>query len=1131
MKQFLLLASALLALQPSLAAAPAAGAREHVVKLESGDTLAAEFRVGTAGKVALVFNFADPKLKQTLTGVVKPDSQARAVQKDGKKATERVPMPEAFIEFTGAGLKFLYHARPRLLRYTEAQQAELAKTWAARPAASQAWVGLEVRADRAGAELWFDGRYCGRIASGSPLASVAFQLGAEGEVRGERTHTRTNTGLFLPLEVKHIARPGAMKSARVAVQKTLAMPMVVAKGADNVDVGEAKSMQGNRYLETDENTSRTSLDGMKESLHFSVPQEFYQRAWVLCAVEPDPKKDPVLTTRLTRFAVAGRGGAIADTTLTLPRGAEPPGPGIERVGSVDYAGADGRRLAVPLYLVRVDLKTGEILDLLGDRKDPVAAMKIGPYLDFEFLGKLRGLELQNDRRHKPLATSTSAVHVFGVTLEKSPIEMRLKQAQTGNVFHNDERPETTFALRANTAAKGALRWEITDPAGRVLARQERPVALAAAGSEVDITVPLAMPDLGWYGLRVTLADERGNALIKHDASFALLGKDTRTAGYESPFGTWLLPNAHYTSREASVMGPLFLKGGFRRTTMEATKEAESDFAPWKLSHNQVRWHFRLGDLNDWPAAEAKAEKEIRETLRRFPHCQYVLLFHEGYPGAPYPPELTGQKYVPKDAAETARDDKWFELGVKAAKFYRAKFPQLKIVVGNNGGSANVIAMLLRRGFPREYIDYLGSEAMGQTIAPEKLSVHTTGGIWLMGEVSRALGYGDLPMTGCVEFGYRCERDLGAQRHAEWYARDVLMGLAYRFPTITPATINDAGNAYYQIFYAGSGLCERTPLHYPKPAYVALATLTKALDSVKLVRQMPTGSSSARVLEFERGSERIYALWTPRGECEMKLEFPAGASVTQVEFYGRRQPLSARTVTASSAATYLISTAPATAITAGQRRFTPPPANTKVISRMDAAAQWQLATDELKSSWPPHRPGEFKLRQVADAEKGACLELELQRTGQVPAVVGEYTALRLNQPLPIPGQPHTVGVWVKGDSSWGRIMWEIVDAKGERWRSCRGGGDGDDWADHSAIDFDGWCFVTFPLTNDSPIAELEPNRGLGQWDRSGGDGKLDYPLKLVGLYVETHRQSLDLTQMKPVKSPIRLKDVSVIGGAP
>ena len=56
---------------------------------------------------------------------------------------------------------------------------------------------------------------------------------------------------------------------------------------------------------------------------------------------------------------------------------------------------------------------------------------------------------------------------------------------------------------------------------------------------------------------------------------------------------------------------------------------------------------------------------------------------------------------------------------------------------------------------------------------------------------------------------------------------------------------------------------------------------------------------------------------------------------------------------------------------------------------------------------------------------------------------------------------------------------------------------------------------------------EPGSGLGQW-QGNGDGTLDYPLKLVGLYVQTHRQSLDLTQMKPVKGNIRLKDVSAIG---
>ncbi len=426
----------------------------RTLTLNDADTVEAEFRVGRTGKIAVMLTFADGKA-QTLLGAVKADTLKRTVEKNGKKTPEMLPMADGWIEFMGAGLRFQYHSRPNLKRYTEAQQADLAKVWERLPAASLCWVPLEIRADAAGVELWMDGRYCGRVASASRLTEVSFKLEAGGTVRGERTFTCADSGMFLPLDVRRIARPGVMKECRVSLksgaQQVKKVPMVVADGAGNADVGMAKVMQGLRGLEENENTSRTSLDGMKESLHFSVPQAFYHRAWVLCAVDPDVKKDPVLTTRLTRFGIWGRGGAMADTTLTLPRGGEKPGDGIEQVGSVAYTTADQKKIHVPLYLVRVDLKAGAILDILADQKDPYAPMKIGPYLDFEFLGKCGELEVQNDRRRKPVATSTSAVHIFGVTLEKAPAELWVKQAQPGNIFHNDETPETTFAIRANTA--------------------------------------------------------------------------------------------------------------------------------------------------------------------------------------------------------------------------------------------------------------------------------------------------------------------------------------------------------------------------------------------------------------------------------------------------------------------------------------------------------------------------------------------------------------------------------------------------------------------------------------------------------------------------------------------------------
>ncbi len=1099
------------------------------VELGKADTLELEFRVGGSGKVGTSFKFADGK-SQTLNGVVKADAMRRTVTKDGKKVPEMVPMPDGLIDFGGSGLKLQYHTRPRLSRYTEAQQAELAARWESLAGAAQSWVPLEVRVDAGGAELWLSGRYGGRLLSESRLVEVSFKFGEGGEVRGERAFTRADTGRYLALDVRRIAQPGAMKDGTVSLkpgpQVIEKIPMLVADGAGNADVGVVKEMQGSRFLETDENTSRTSLDGMQESLHFSVPQAFYHRAWVLCAVEPDAKKDPVLTTRLTRFGVSGRGGAMADTTLTLPRGEEKPGDGIRQIGSVEFPAAGGQTVSVPLYLVRVDLRTGSILDLFSDSQDPIAPMKIGPYLDFEFLGKCDGLSFADDRRRKPLASSTSGVHVFGVTLEKAPVELRIKQAQAGNIFHNDETPETTFAVRASAAGRYLLRWEISDAAGVSLGRHEKAFELTTVGSETDLTIPLAMPEVGWYGLRVTLSDAAGVELFEHDAAFALLGKDTRTAGYESPFGTWWFTG----QQTVQSAGPMLFKAGMRRGTVNSLKENEEDLAPWKITLNQIHWSFRRADLKDWPAAEARAEKAIGDTLKRFPHCEYIDLFHESYGPATYPPELYGEKYE-VDPVVTQQEDELYELGVKAARFMRAKFPQLKIIAGNSNGSAGIAAMMLRRGFSRDLIDYLGSEAGGQTISPEKLTPHGPGGIWLMNETARIFGY-DIPPTGCFEFTYRCESKLGARRLAEWYAQDMLLGLTYRFPTVSPAALEDVGNAYFDTLWGASGLCQRQPLHYPKPAYVALATMTRVLDRVKLVQQMPTGSSSAHALEFDRGGLRVYALWTPRGQCEMEFEFPNETELTGIGIYGRPEGLRTEgkrlTVTAGAGVRYLISPVAVTRVTAGRRTFPDdqPPAGARVIQAMDDVAAWQLTADELKPALPQRRPGKFELRRVVDDEKGPCLELQLQAEGEVPAVVGEYTTLRLPQPIPIAGEPHTMGVWVKGDSSGGRIFWQLEDAKGEQWVSSNGF-EGGDWGNHAAIDFDGWCFVTFALTESSPAFHVEPQPGLGQW-RHSAEGKLDYPLKLTGLSVETHRQSLDLTRMQPVKGTIRLKDVSAIG---
>jgi len=126
-------------------------------------------------------------------------------------------------------------------------------------------------------------------------------------------------------------------------------------------VGLVKLMMGSWMLECNELLSRTALDGMAETAHFSVPRAWYTRAYALCAVDPDPGKDPIITARLTRYARSGRAEAISDSTVVLPRDGESV-PGVTRVGTVRLE-RDGKQVETPLFLVEF---TGPVFPFCGE---------------------------------------------------------------------------------------------------------------------------------------------------------------------------------------------------------------------------------------------------------------------------------------------------------------------------------------------------------------------------------------------------------------------------------------------------------------------------------------------------------------------------------------------------------------------------------------------------------------------------------------------------------------------------------------------------------------------------------------------------------------------------------------------
>ena len=127
-------------------------------------------------------------------------------------------------------------------------------------------------------------------------------------------------------------------------------------------------------------------------------------------------------------------------------------------------------------------------------------------------------------------------------------------------------------------------------------------------------------------------------------------------------------------------------------------------------------------------------------------------------------------------------------------------------------------------------------------------------------------------------------------------------------------------------------------------------------------------------------------------------------------------------------------------------------------------------------------------------------------------------------IPLPGQqggapPTEIGLWVNGNSSWGRVTFVLEDASGQQWVS----------SDSSPIDFDGWRYVAVSLPGQYPGPENHHWPKSNRW-HSDKDGLVHYPLTLQNFGVELPEKVLHVKTFSPAPRPeIYLKDLTVAQG--
>lgn len=877
---------------------------------------------------------------------------------------------------------------------------------------------------------------------------------------------------------------------------------------------------------------------------FQIPVADYSEVYLLATAEDDKNLSQAVSFRLGTLDGASR-TVLHDFSATVPRSSETKGDLVVKADLLKVGN---------LFLVRVPLGKAIAQDLL-DR----------PCIDVEVTKELRLAIHRPDPcrfTYRPLGLP-SGVHLFGMTFVRSPVQMEITSSEAGNVFNEPQVPTFEVVLR-NTHLDGlsgqrcALVAEATDYYGNTTTLPEIPAAFNLWASTFATRIPLKVPRRGYYRLRISLKSG-STSFLARETTFAVLAPNTRKHRDEAPWGTWDFSGTHYTPHDPDIVGPLYVKAGLRYGMFGFSEEARRTYG------------VLVG--NDPAVSDPKQVEEAvkqRKDKPELPAPPRYMIFHENCISGPHitrtPDLFTGRPPYKMEESEQKQFDTMFTNAEACCRLIRKEFPKTEIYFGN--GACHLLEEFLRRKFPRELFDARGNEAGNFMRSPEAQPpdfVANNASLWMDRELLDHYGYKDVPLRQCYEICYPNTNpgNLSLQTQAAHFVRHLLHSRAWRIPILRVGSLTDMGNSYYYSNWGASGLCFAAPNVSPKPSYVAVAVMTQILDGAKLTRAVPSAAPTVYAVEF-RKRDRTYVtcLWTPRGSRSMTIEGFGRGSLTDMmgNETSVRSSAGLANVTISPEPVYLTTTKPLARLVAGPVSLEGRPQDKRfLVSPLGKLSDWVVETGrdqelEMYDFDCPRRKGEFEYREVASFEGednvlGVKPRLPVSGSPYLPM----YSVLRHTTGVEIPGEPTEIGLMVNGNGGWGRVLFELEDASGQRWISIGAEQSGEptrwmaDWMSEeqfkslktmnlcdwntndpwgrSALNFEGWRYLRFPLPGNYP-GEGYHWPYSSQW-RFSGDGLVKYPLKLKKLILTLPEKVLHLTRYAPVpRQEIYLKDLMV-----
>jgi len=1000
------------------------------------------------------------------------------------------------------------------------------------PGRLRVWVDDRLIAEKEDGSLSPDGFARVELSAGVHLASVTITpLSVDKEPKG-----------FVPLRLGGYANARGFLGNEFVMPDSLPVPDqltnvgpvpfifpgVNAEGNDHIDVGRSllRECHLEGYLPANEIRFAGSLQRDPARIQLRIPRRAYDRLYLVCASDGDKEGIPVVSASFYRPS-AGFAEFFAVTNVPLAT--------VESSGATPVPVTLGNGKKANLWLVTIPLDPGKLSSFSDmDIFEVELTKKIYQYRSYP-----DPISYGWHQGGRP-----SSVHVYAATLGEAPVTFEFKPDKFGHVWTEPEVPGYT-AVFSNTTAQpcqGKLTVVTRSYDGTETNRQEQAFTVPPGQVQrAKLTVPVKL-----YGYHDVVATAQlGDRTWEEKRSLARLAPDTRSARWEAGkgalFGYWSYYGGHHTPKPEHQVNMMVAAGarcsiqGGDIYNLKGVKEHFSAFpdGAWKVQlqgwareepYDQAKYNaYKQEIVKVYSEAWDKIPPEFRPDHVFFfpePHISLRLTtgnYPEYWGGAPY-------EYTPEEKDNL----RVFTVTAKAAaEAIREKWPHIKVLMP--WGDPLFIVPFLRSGAMKGLIDGSGLDICGFERLPEQqlhqISLHR---LYQLKNEYAKVGVANPTLIYCE--GIFVPTEVGGcswREQMDIYSRFTLISMAYgvtRFYASWSAF--DAASYYGAEHYACAGLIRRIPYCDPKPSYAAYATMSDRLNQANFDGWLKTGSLTTYALRFKGPKGNVYTLWTIRGKRPVTLTLTADAAVQVTDSMNNTRVVKSVdkkvTVDTDASVTYLTGAGDVVAIESGIPDHSDAVPAEDAIQVADLGDGTWTYTSKTDKSYEENGfgivrfPGKFTSAVVSNSDRGNVLVSTLEKQDTVHELMPWYNILAPKKPIVLPGVPSNIGMWVKGNSDWGRVIYVLRDANGERWTSI---GAKDDWnCDdvHSwcSFNFDGWRYLRFELPGNLCYDSYR-KFGTTWWLCENGDKIVDLPLTLENVIVEQRTHILYANDVQPV----------------